>query len=288
MDQIATLKTPTGYMQQMAQVKANIEKANEGATPTVQDKVDIKGDSGLKKAGKFVLGAGIGTATAIVYGLVNTMEGSINAGLKGAGVSGQQKTLRGLTKETLISFGMPAGMIAGLIMGGPLGMVAGLLAGPGVTGGLLEMGEGALEGAKGGFTIAKEAAHKVYDKVEGKLGKVPATLAGAATFGVASIVVPIAVGVISFDKGLDFAAKAVGIIQPPANDKEVLSNFAHGLTVAVGTMAGFLNAPGILTMVPAGVAAGGGVATAVAGLKEGAKGVAQAYKDGMKIAGYTK
>lgn len=288
MDQIGTLKTPTGYIQQTTQTKASMAKDNEATTPTVQDKVDIKEDSGLKKAGKFMLGAGIGTATAISYGIIDTMEGSVNAGLKGAGVSSPQQTLRGLAKETLITFGMPAGMIVGFAMGGPLGAVAGLLAGPGITGGLLQMGEGVLKGAKEGFAISKEAAHQVYDKVESKYGKIPGVLAGAAAYGTAGMIVPMAAGAVSFDKGMDFAFKAVGSNPHPKTSKEALSSIAHRLPVAVGTIAGFLNAPGVLTMVPVGIAVGSGVATAIAGLKEGAKGVAQAYKDGMKIAGYTK
>lgn len=313
MNQVGTLKTPTGYTQQIAQVKASIEKANECTTPTDQDKVDIKGDSGLKKAGKFVLGAGIGTVLAPVYGLGNAMDRSVNAGLKGAGVSGPQETLGGKAKKVLIGFSMPAGLFVGLAVGGPLGAVAGLLVAPGVTGGLLETGKGVIEGAKDGFELANSAAQKVSSKLDNEIEKkVKASVIGGnhsakslarkmlaydigrdlvtgATYVATSLVtVPALAAFGSLTKGMSFALNAIGMNPEPKNTKEGVSNFGKHLVTSVAYLAGYLGTPGLLFAVPGGMATAGGVATFVTGVKEGAKGVARAYKDGMKVTGYTK
>lgn len=289
------------YAQKTFHIGSTSGKDNTEKTAKSQDKVEVGGESTLRKTGKYALGATTAALLTPFYAVGNSVRGSIDAGLKGAGLEGRQEGIPEAVGQTIIVASTLYGAVIGASIGGIPGAFVGAIVAPGVTGGLISSTSGLVKGARDGITVARETANnvnrKVYDslkktdtdetsgvtqKFAGFAGKTLGTAAGVAT---AIVSVPFLSLERSLANGIGFAHKAIGW-NPKSGDttKETLINFGKEATVWGSYILGAVKAPGLPTMIPAAVATAGGVATGVSGLMEGAKGITQACKDGMEFA----
>jgi len=248
------------------------------------DKVTLGGV--MRKAGKYALGTGLSVVAAPLNALDRGIGGSVESGIKALGLEGKQKGIgKNLAKIAVVG-GAVVGAVSCASMG-PVALITGAMMGPGVAGGLISGGKGAIDGGKTGFKVTGAVARKVDEKVAGKAGKFLGKAAKVATaVALGAVAIPGMALVGSLSKSFDFARKAMGVNPKPKTAGQAVGNLAKEGAMIYGYVTGAIEAgPGLIPSVAGGVATAGGIGTGVAGLKEGAKGFVDGVKGSFNFAG---
>ncbi|MCD4782646.1 MAG: hypothetical protein K8T10_02325 [Candidatus Eremiobacteraeota bacterium] len=269
---------------EMSNTSPITRKTEKDQSNEIKDMVDIK--SGLNKAAKYTLGAATAVIVAPLKAVSRGLNGAVKSGLKGAGFEDDRLPDSTGSKLEWVTIGLAApigGAILGMSLGVP-GMLLGAVVAPGMAGGLIETGKGAVEGFVEGCKFSGELANKVDEKVSDKLGRVAGIAAGIATAASAVVMGPACAVIGSINRGIGFAEKAIGARDKSGHMEPTLGNFAKDATVFSSYIVGAAKTPGILMGIAAGAATAGGVATTVSAVSEGAKGFVDGVKDSMKFA----
>ncbi|MCE1248745.1 MAG: hypothetical protein LWY06_19060 [Firmicutes bacterium] len=249
------------------------------APPPQGDSVNIGGafKNAIKLTGATIMGLGMGTG----IGIANGVKEAHNSALKSMGLEGPAQTKGQAVQKALVYLGSFAGIAACAPLGFP-GLLVGVVAGPGMVGGMIQAGKGAVEGAKTGINVARNAGNKAEAAVAGKLGGLAGKAAKLATTVATGLVTtPVLALVNTAAESLKFAFNTIGVNPQAQDGKEKLSNVAKIGATVIPYLDGLVEGGGLIEGGLAGAAVAGGMATTVKGAIGAGKGFMAGFKEGF-------